>query len=322
MTAGEIIDASLRLYQQLGLSFLRLTVVPALLCLSAVAFVMVYVLPGLLYSQDNGEFSRHIADVALAILMAVFFGGPLFMTGLSYTTALVVSLVSDYMVGNAVDPGAAQEVARRAQPRLLLVTFRELLLSLSGILVAGAVTLLGEWLTKMTPETSATGGIVVLLGLFGVFGGFMICLSVLASDALVAPVTVLEDLGPKMAGKRARALMKKVPFHGPGTAAVWSVYILIGFMVVVLWGGIEICFSVLEVPGHFHGLTSGLPLQPIFQKALELLPAFIAIWTVIPVWATTVTMLYYDRRIRLEGFDIEILGRDLARSSRTSRFEL
>jgi hypothetical protein len=180
----------------------------------------------------------------------------------------------------------------------------------------------GEYVATTTPESSATAGIIIVLGIFGLMAGGWICLAVLANDALVAPVAVLEDLGPRMAGKRARALMKKAPIHGSGTQAIWTLYPLILFIVCVLYFGILACLAIAGSEGFLTNITSGLPFQPLLLGAFDLLPAFLTIWTVIPVWATTVTMLYFDRRIRLEGFDIEILGRDLARTSHTSRFEL
>jgi hypothetical protein len=46
------------------------------------------------------------------------------------------------------------------------------------------------------------------------------------------------------------------------------------------------------------------------------------LWVLIPVWCTTTTILYFERRIRLEGYDIELLARDMVRSRKESRFEL
>jgi len=322
MATGEIVDSSLRLYQRLGLTFLRLSVLPALLCLSAFAFVTSYVVPGLLYSANDTNFLVHLGQVGFALCLAVFVGGPLFLSGLSYTTSLVVSLVADWVIGNPVDPLAAQEAARKAMPRLLVVSMKELVLSLSGVSVALAVIMLSEYLSTVTDGSDATAGLVLLVGILGIGVGSLIGMWFVARDALVAPVTVLENLNATMAGKRSRQLLKKAPIHGTGVGTIWSLYTLISLFSSMILGGILGVSSLLGVGAIVDRITSGLPFQPLLLNAWRLAPYFLTIWTLVPVWATTVTLLYFDRRVRLEGYDIEVLGRDLARGSRANRFQL
>lgn len=322
MQTGEIIDTALRVYQRLGLSFLRLSVAPTLLCLASLAFVGYFVLPGLFTQGDQGDFLAHVLDVGLAIFLAVFVGGPLFLAGLSYTTCIVVSLVSDFMVGNVPDLEAAQAAARKAMPRLFLVNLKELLLSLAGPLIATVIILLGEFLTEITPDSNVWAGVVAVVGVLAFIPGGVLFLWILAKDALVAPLVVLEDAGTRTAGKRSRQLMKNVRGHGGGGNTITSLYLLIAMIVVIVGGGIELCLGIAGADAYVRGVTSGVPLQPLILRAYELAPTFLIIWTIIPIWATAVTICYYDRRIRLEGFDIEILARDLAKRSSTGRYQL
>lgn len=322
MSTAEIIDASLRLYQRLGLTFLRVTVAPALMSLAAVAFVTEYVIPGLFYSEDGGSFTTHLGQVAVALVLAVFVGGPLFLSGLSYSTALVVSLVSDTTLERPVDLAAAQDAARAAMPRLLVVMMRELIFSLAGIILASVVMLLSEWMSTVMPETDIWTGVVALVGVFGLGGGGLIALWVLSIDGVVAPATILENLSARQAGKRSRELMKKARIHGSGTSTVWNLYTLIGFLNVMLLTGIYVSASYLGVHDRLESFTAGWALQPLVTRVVDLLPLYLSIWTLQPVWATSMTLLYFDRRIRLEGFDIEVLGRDLARNTRANRLQL
>lgn len=322
MTSMEIIDAALRIYQQLGLSFLRLSVVPALLCLSSIAFVLEYVIPGLFYSQDSGNFLVHVGNVLLAMALAVFVGGPLFLAGLSYTSCLVVGMVSDYTVGNAVDAAAAREAAIKAMPRLFRVTMRELMIAFVWILPGTAITLYGIYLTSHTDQRSPVAGIAAMMGLLAIGAGGIVSLTVLANDAVAPPVAVLENLGASQAGKRARSLMKRAPMHGNGSSAVYGLYATIAFIGFAMWIGLSFSLSLLHVDDLLKHTLFGLPFGVVLRTALALVPSFFALWTIIPLWAIAVTLIYFDRRIRLEGFDIEILARNLARSSRKSRFEL
>jgi hypothetical protein len=42
----------------------------------------------------------------------------------------------------------------------------------------------------------------------------------------------------------------------------------------------------------------------------------------VPVWSTVATVLYFERRVAQEGFDIEMLSQDVMRSHRGHRFQL
>lgn len=321
MTTGEIVDTSLRLYQRLGMTFLRVSAVPALLCLASIAFLGAFVLPGL-FANDNGSFVTHLGEVGLALSLGLLIGGPLFLSGLAYDTGVVVSLVSDWLLGNAVDINAAEETARRTMPRLLLVQMRELLLAFSGVVAATAIIALGEWVSTVTPESDFWAGIIALLGVVGLIVGIVFFLWIVARDGIVAPVTILENLGPADAGKRSRDLLKRAPFHPSGTGVMWALYALLFFFALVMLGGIYGSARLTGLDDAIDRLTSGILFGPLIQQAFDLLPWFLTIWTLLPVWATTATILYFDRRVRLEGFDIEVLGRDLAHNAPTSRLQL
>ena len=321
MNTSEVLDTALRIYQRFGLTFLRLTVAPALLCLASIGFVQNYVLPGLFTTKAGGTPGQLIADVAGALATAVFVGGPLFLLGLSYSSSLVVHLVSDYMIGKTPDPEAAAETARAVLPRLFLVNLKELCLSVSGIVVSTAVMALGGYLTSVTVDTDVVSGLVTFLGVLGFCAGGIIFLYIVACDALAAPVAVLEGVGPRMASKRSRELLKKYGYHPSGTGTIWSVYGLLGFVSLVLGGGIFACSEALGLGQHLASFLAFLPGAQVFIRAFDLLPSFFVIWTLMPVWASVITIVYYERKIRLEGYDIDVLASEIAKSNRAIGFE-
>jgi hypothetical protein len=63
-------------------------------------------------------------------------------------------------------------------------------------------------------------------------------------------------------------------------------------------------------------------MKTVVIAGVDLLPYYLAIWTLIPVWATTLTVIYYERRIRLEGFDIEAMASQIKTDDRASRFNV
>jgi len=321
MTPSAVLDASLRVYQRLGLTFLRHSIMPTLLCVASVAFVQNYVLPELIEGSAT-EFTAYLGELVAGLVLAVFVGGPLFLTGMSYTTAMVVSMVSDDMVGNSPNPEAAQETAFKAMPRLLLTAVRELVFSLTGVLAATLVMILGMWIERNTPESSAWAGIVALVGVLALGVGGLVFLWVLGRDAAVAPAVVLEGLGFRDAGKRSKLLMGKDKVHGVGTRAVWNGYILVAFIGLVLMLSLAAVISLSGIDAWIGHALAGSMLRPLILQLLYLAPPFLAIWLVLPLWATIVTVTYFDRRIRLEGFDVEVLSRNIASNSQSGRYQL
>jgi len=317
MKSSEMLDTALRIYQRLGLTFLRLTVAPALLCLASVGFVQNYVLPDLFTTNGKGNGAQFMGEIAGALGLAVFVGGPLFLLGLSYTSSLVVHLVSDYMLGNQPDPEAAAETARNVLPRLFLVNLKELCLSLSGIIASTCVMGVGGYVAKTSADTDATAGIVVGIGALGLILGCFVFLYIVACDALAAPIAVLENAGSRLASKRSRKLLKKAGYHLGGASSIWSLYILLLFLSLVLGSGLYLFIELLGIRQHLSDLLSFLPGEQLFLQAFDLLPSFIVIWTLMPVWASVITIVYYERRIRLEGFDIDVLASEIAHGTTT-----
>ena len=318
MSSSEVLDTAMRIYQRHGLTFLRLTVVPALLCLAATGFVQNFVLPGLFTTKANSGPGEMVAEVAGALATAIFVGGPLFLLGISYSSATIVSLVSDSMLSQPSDEAKAVSGATHALPRLFLVNLKELCLSVSGLVLSTAVMASGGYLAQVTQQTDAIAGVVSALGVFGLFGGGLIFLYIIANHALSVPVAVLEKAGPRLASKRSKLLIKKLGYHPSGTGTIWALYGLLAFMSLVLSAGIYFFFEILDLNERLSSALSSFPGGMLFVRAFELLPSFFVIWTLLPVWATVITIVYYERRIRLEGFDIDVLTSEIARRNRAA----
>lgn len=322
MATSEILDTALRLYQRLGLTFLRLTLVPTLLCVASIAFVQEYALPQFFFTKAGNDFNAYVIQIVVTVLLGIFVAGPLFLAGLSYTTALVVTLVSDDLVGNASNPDLAVENARKAMPRLLASTFRELLMGMWGILVATALLIGGMAIAQQTDRDSIWGGVVVLVGILGMTFGGLLWIYVVARDAIVPPIVVLEGLKAGPAAKRSNELIKKFGIHPSGTGTGWMTYLLSGFIYIVFLVSFLFVLDQLQVNDFVERTTTGWTLQPLVTQIYQLMPGFLGIWFVLPIWASAITVLYMDRRIRLEGFDVEVLARDLARKPAAGRYEL
>ncbi len=318
MSSGEILDSSLRIYQRLGLTFLRLTAAPALLCLAAFGFFDTYVSPRLFTTKSSGNSFLVLQDLGFALALALLVGGPLVLIGVSYASSVVVHLVSSYLTGNEPDEAAAVQTARQVLPRLFLVNLKELMLSLSGVFVSLVVMAIGGFVAEATPQSDSSAGVISVIGIMGLCAGGLIFLAIIALDALAVPIAVLEGAGAKSAGKRSRSLLRRVGYHPSGTSTIWSAYMLLLFMATVLFGGLALCLSIFSVEDHLSSALSALPGHALFVAAVDLLPTYAILWVLIPVWAVAITIVYYERRIRLEGFDIDELAAEIPKTLATS----
>ncbi|HEY0866616.1 MAG TPA: hypothetical protein VGE01_04535 [Fimbriimonas sp.] len=308
MTSGEILDQAMGVYRALGWSFLKLSLVPSLFCLAAYAFFTSYVWPAMQSTRDPGSVSTQLSEAAMLLALSILVGGPLFLTGLTYITGLVVGLAANYLVGRPTVENQAQRDATEYLPRIFLVVVREFLVALGGPLLGIGLMFLGGWLADLTPESSAVAGVVTLVGVVAALGGIGFFLYVVAAHSLVVPIAILERLDGAESARRSRRLMKGSKYHVPGTNTVWSLYSLMVFIAAIIQLGSWVTLSVLGLRGMIEDVTIGLPMQSLLLSVVDLVPAFLMVWALVPIWATTITVIYFERRIRMEGYDIDVLA--------------
>lgn len=325
--SSELVDAALRIYQRQGLRMLRLTALPALFCMAALTFLVDYIFPAFASTKNANDLGAQAVEVIFTVLLGLFLAGPLFLTGLTYASSLVVRLTSDDLEGVATDEAAALRHARASLPRLLVQNLKEVLLSSSGVLIAVAIMLGGSLLTTITPEDSPTAGIVAVIGFVGLALGAILFLFVVSLDALVVPVTVIEGQKGKAVAKRSRSLLS-TPKHrtfgtpvGSGFGPVWNVYLASLFIFFATYFTLQSLYSLLDIQVRVTSWIGTSILKTLVLVAIEMVPMFLSIWLVIPIWATAITVIYYERRVRMEGYDILKLS-EAIEEGRASRFNV
>ena len=92
------------------------------------------------------------------------------------------------------------------------------------------------------------------------------------------------------------------------------------FMSILLYfaisGGIYTVLQFLNVAEFLTSFTSEAWAFSLINGVVDALPLWISLWLIIPFWGSVTTALYYDRRVRLEGFDIKTLNEDIAHADR------
>jgi len=310
MQLTELFDLSLRLYRTLGWRILSACILPSIFTLAGVAFLFEYVLPGFFTTNQGTKEAGQVVEAVINLGLGVFVAGPLMLIGISLATTYIAPLVSDFMHGLPPNLKAAQEAQWKSAPKMLLLSIKESLLATSGVIV-GAIFLFLSWAaTFVTASDNVIAGLVAVCGVLALVAGSLMVLYVISIHAIIAPVSAIEDVTWRKAGKRSKELMRSRPYQGSGYEAVWSLYSLLFFIVMIVGGGTFTIAKLVDIT-NWAGALNLREFRPIIEGAFGLVPYFLCIWVIIPVWAVTVTMIYFERRVRLEGYDIEALAADV-----------
>lgn len=133
-------------------------------------------------------------------------------------------------------------------------------------------------------------GISFMVGIIALFiPGFYVLFRTFAS----MPALLLERLSASEAIGRSWRLAGGSMWKVTGT-------LLLAFVIWLL--GLIFMFTIVGILGSLLGLR-GNPVLGVFETVLG---AFLY-----PIIAVVVTLLYYDLRIRREGFDLEIMAKEL-----------
>jgi len=109
--------------------------------------------------------------------------------------------------------------------------------------------------------------------------------------SLALPASVLEDLNAR------KALRRSIELSKGSRGRIFVLGLLISVIQVGLVGITQIFFLVAAV--RQHGLL------PVWAQVLQQVVGFLTNSFIGPMYATGLTLFYYDQRVRKEGFDIE-----------------
>ena len=311
-------DMAVGAYQQLGPTILKYTVVPTLISFAAMAFITGYVIPSMGVTKDASNVRVQAGEFLSLLALALFVGVPLFLMGLSYISAFVTGMVSDYMVGAVPDPNANAQRARQMIPKMLAITGWEILWALGPLIVSGLLFLASAMFGSNDDAPFAVASVAAV----AFFVGIITFPIVVCRQILAVPVGFIEGSKVLKCSKRSVMLMRGSVHHTSGYATVVSLALTCFTLIAFLWIGISAGLEMLGTAPWLESLTAGNMAHDLLEQASEFIPLFLTLWFVLPVWSATATILYYERRTRLEGLDIESLAQDVYRHAKTNRFEL
>ena len=211
--------------------------------------------------------------------------------------ATAPSLIINLLLGGGVEPITPGDFIRMVPGVIIgLVTFA--LVSAVIVRMGSDVYLGGDpdvaaTLQRVLPRVPALLASIVLTMVMVTVAALFLLLPSLYVVAVVfatVPVIVVERLGPLAAISRSASLSKNIKLH------------ILGTLVLVY--------------GVYFGLAIGIPIltllvaNPVIQLVVQSLFGVVSA----PILNLVVMVLYYDARIRAEGFDVEHMAQSLGTS--------
>jgi hypothetical protein len=301
MSMGDIFDEAFDLYKRnfaLFAGIVAVVHVPAAMVLTAVELAL---------NLDRFEGRSNSPDaVSEALGLMVVFFGILFVYFLFFiiqSGALSVA-VSDRHLNRPVTLGSAY---RRTFPHLLrlLVSWFLAACILGAVFiglafaVAIVVSLYAVAVTG-SGQPSQTLSVIIVLAMFLLPMIAVVAFAVSLALFLVQ-VVVVEGGGYMSAFQRNWLLVKGRFWSTLGFALMLGV--LTNALVLALAGSVELGLNFL--------VFSWLPVSSLGERIVREVVQN-TIWMFLqPFWMICITLLYYDRRVRREGFDLSLLARHL-----------
>ncbi len=320
--SGELTDAAVSIYQELGGPILRYTATSTLLSLASIVFVFDYVLPSLGVTNNPNSIAVQLGEAAFSIGMALAVGAPLLGIGVGFSSAFVTGLASDYMNGQMAKPLEHVKEARKLLPKIILLGIWQTLYASIWLILGLGCLAISAYFFGSSTDSSFLAGLVAFLAGLGLFLGSIAFPIVLARQILILPIVVIEKLGIRAAARRNRELMRQSKIHSSGYSHAGTISILTYLLVLFIWGGSYSVTGMINVQARIDEWLRGSAWHELASSTVKFLPLFVTLWTVIPVWCAAATLLYYERRTRVEGYDIEALAQDLSKHVKKNRFEL
>ncbi len=315
MSASDVVELALEAYRESARALLAASAPSALLTLAGFMFFWSYAFPLFWSTRSPDNIDAQVGEAAVAMALAMFVAAPIMLFGVAYTAALTTQIVADFMVGNVPNVSSARASATRSTGILLKLLLRQLLTGGVFFVISVGLLLLSAGLNSDSSDLGASAlaaGTAVITFIVGL----AFAPAVMVRDALIPSVAVVEGKPVRESIRRGRDLI------GSNIGAPLLAVVLIAFLFLVFGLGVSSLDAQLGLGEWIADTFVGAALHDLFTAAFAYVPWYIVLWVSVPVWSTVCTILYFERRVSREGFDIEVLAQDVWRNTPGHRFQL
>lgn len=302
LSIGELLDRTFTYYRNNFWLFVGIVAAPQVAMVAVSVFVQSLRLtsPFAAPAKDPAEiFARFPALIAgIGITMMVFMVAAIIIYSL--IQGAVAFALSEVHQGRATTIKAAFQSLRGKTWRLFDAVFS------IGLRVIGIyfLMMLGFGLVVAVPVGLSFGGrpnpililVAGLLILLGMLAAIVLGPYFMMRYSLVVPALVLENLTARQAIERSVKLAK---------GNIWKIFLI--FVLMYMIGAVVV--SVFQGPfivaGFVIAARHGLP--PLWLQILSAISGGIGGTLSGPLIAIALTLLYFDARVRKEGFDLQLM---------------
>ncbi len=309
-----MIDFSTRMYHKLAWPILRMTFPSMVLLFAGLVFFQGFVLPGLLTTRDADNVTVQLGEVIVVYVIALFVALPVVVIALGHSVGLTTQLISDFVMEQRIDLAAAARSARVGAWTMVRLMLQIFIRSGVVLMAAGALMLVSASF-EQSGAVSGFGDLAAVFAVLAIIVGFAMVPIVMSSLSLAPAIAVVEGATPREAIARSRTLMRKSRHIPSGYDTLFHLWIVSLFVAFVLWLGFYTVFASTGLGEMVTDFGGRSVLMGLIAQTVETVPTFAALWVLVPFMTCCVTVLYYDRRVRLEALDIETMAHDVLKGS-------
>ena len=290
MAVGEVLDRSFQVLRG-HVATLFVTAV-----LGTAPLLLVYLSAGMPYGAAIPE--EQFAAVGGVMLLMVI----LFLVTITVSWAALTRQVDQAVAGSTVSVGDGLRQGLRAFPRVIVLAILVYLIGVAlAVPAAGIAAVVGGVLGMFL----GTETVAVVLTVSAMAAAFVAVALLWAPMAFLSlPALIAEGLGPLRALRRAHELGRGGRVRIMGTAIVaWIVMMLPAFGLPFLFGF-----------GMALWTPEGAGTVPATQLYLYQAVSFLVGGLTTPFLVAVMVFTYYDRRVRREGFDVELASESIAQN--------
>ena len=164
--------------------------------------------------------------------------------------------------------------------------------------------------------------LATLFAVLGLIAGFIMVPVVMSRLSLAPAIAAIEGVRPKTAMQRSKTLMAKSRHIPSGYDTLLNLWVVSILVALVLWVGFYSAFGMSGLTDLITSFGGRTVLWSLLAETLLTLPTFLAVWLLVPFMTCCVTVLYYDRRVRLEALDIEAMAHDVLKGTQEADLRL
>jgi MFS family permease len=293
LTLGEILDRTAQLYRSKFVLFVGIFAIYA-----GVVLVLNLLQIGVLYGLHSVHGSAWLAVLtAVAVVIKVLL---VFACAGAAVAAISRAVAWLHLGEKATIRGAYKSILPRLVRYLWLMTITFVMAWFPvGLLYGGFIALVLVYFPKgsMVHTGGSSQASVMMFGIATLVFGLLLLPAIaygivmMLRYALAVPACVVENLKTRAAIRRSIELSKGA------RARIFVLGLLVFVIELGLIGLTQVFFLVSAFKQHGH--------LGVGAQALSQIAAFFTNTVLGPIYATGLTLFYYDQRVRKEGYDIE-----------------